>query len=170
MQMIECKPQIEYLLTCSQPSLDSFELSRENRLANLRKEALDLINELRQTQAELHIVQYVRGRRGLPASNLPRNAAESRAANRDSPHGVVRSAPPIRCVPRHLHISTAASSKCASRHSDFYFGREPGMVRIGVMRRTANDSLGSVDHIGLLQVAIDNANAGFRIANLCRAG
>jgi hypothetical protein len=51
--------RVEYLLRCSKPSLESFELSRLNRVANLRKELRMLVEAWIEAEVEARLAHWV---------------------------------------------------------------------------------------------------------------
>jgi hypothetical protein len=51
--------RVEYLLRCSKPSLESFELSRLNRVANLRKELRMLVEDWIEAEVEARLAHWV---------------------------------------------------------------------------------------------------------------
>jgi hypothetical protein len=64
--MIQTQPPVEYLLRCSNPSLEGFELSRLNRIANLRKELADLYEEWIQAEVEARLARWILNTRRQP--------------------------------------------------------------------------------------------------------
>lgn len=52
-------PPLDFLLLCSQASLEDFELSRLNRIANIRKQLHALQDELRQVEVEAALGQWL---------------------------------------------------------------------------------------------------------------
>ncbi len=57
--MSESKPVFEYLKSCSQPSLESFELSRLNRARNLRREMRELVEEWIEAEVQARLARWV---------------------------------------------------------------------------------------------------------------
>jgi hypothetical protein len=57
--MGETRPPLEYLATCSQMSLESVELSRLNRAANLRKEFQELLQEWIDTEVDARLARSI---------------------------------------------------------------------------------------------------------------
>ena len=57
--MSESSRRVEYLLRCSKPSLESFELSRLNRVANLRKELRMLVEDWIEAEVEARLAHWV---------------------------------------------------------------------------------------------------------------
>ena len=53
-------PAFEYLTTCSAAAVESFELSRLNRAANLRKQLRQLIDQCIECEAEARLAQWMR--------------------------------------------------------------------------------------------------------------
>jgi hypothetical protein len=58
--MRNSKPSLEYLTTCSQTSLEAFELSRYNRVANLRKQLRDLVEEWIDAEVDARLARWIR--------------------------------------------------------------------------------------------------------------
>src|SRR5713226_8316138 len=56
-------PPLEYLITTSNTSLESFELSRLNAVANLRKEIRQIVDDWVQAEIEARIARWVLERR-----------------------------------------------------------------------------------------------------------
>jgi hypothetical protein len=52
-------PPLEFLLACSGISLRDFELSRLNRMANIRKQLHEIEDELRQVEAEASLARWL---------------------------------------------------------------------------------------------------------------
>ena len=50
---------LEYLVTSSQSSVESFELSRLNRVSNLRKEIRQIVDEWIAAEAEARIARWI---------------------------------------------------------------------------------------------------------------
>ncbi|MFZ0336007.1 MAG: hypothetical protein WAN10_15295 [Candidatus Acidiferrales bacterium] len=65
------KPMLEYLATCSKISLESFELARLNDRANLRKEMVELLDELIEVDIQARIAEWVLTHRRLQAAMQP---------------------------------------------------------------------------------------------------
>jgi len=62
--MSDTNPPLDYLATCSKPSLEAFELGRLNRAANLRKELRDILEEWIQAEGEARLARWLlEGRR-----------------------------------------------------------------------------------------------------------
>jgi len=57
--MSESRRRVEYLLRCSKPSLESFELSRLNQIANLRKEFRSLVEAWIEAEVEARLARWV---------------------------------------------------------------------------------------------------------------
>ena len=53
------KPMLEYLATCSTISLQSFQLARLNDRANLRKELIDVVDELIEADIQSRIAEWI---------------------------------------------------------------------------------------------------------------
>jgi hypothetical protein len=58
--MRDSKSSFQYLRTCSQTSLEAFELSRYNRVANLRKELCDLVEEWVEAEVGARVARCIR--------------------------------------------------------------------------------------------------------------
>jgi hypothetical protein len=57
--MAATRPSLEYLVTSSQQSLESFELSRLNQASNLRKELRDVVEEWVQTEVDARFARWI---------------------------------------------------------------------------------------------------------------
>jgi hypothetical protein len=57
--MAATRPSLEYLVTSSQQSLESFELSRLSQASNLRKELRDVVEEWVQTEVEARFARWI---------------------------------------------------------------------------------------------------------------
>ncbi|MGH9865356.1 MAG: hypothetical protein ACRD4H_08080 [Candidatus Acidiferrales bacterium] len=57
------KSMLDYLATCSQTSLESFELARLNDLANLRKQMTELVDEWVEADIQARIAEWILVRR-----------------------------------------------------------------------------------------------------------
>ncbi len=66
------KPMLEYLATCSKVSLESFELARLNERANLRKEMVELLDELIEVDIQARIAEWLLTQRRLQAAAMQR--------------------------------------------------------------------------------------------------
>jgi hypothetical protein len=64
-------PPWDYLHEASNPSLESFELSRLNHVANLRKEIAALLDQWIEENAEALLARWVREDRKLPQPDQP---------------------------------------------------------------------------------------------------
>ncbi|MGC1106185.1 MAG: hypothetical protein WA876_06580 [Candidatus Acidiferrales bacterium] len=53
------KPMLEYLATCSNVSLESFELARLNDRANLRKHMVELLDEIIEVDIQARVAEWV---------------------------------------------------------------------------------------------------------------
>jgi len=73
--MGSARPPFEYLISSSQASLESYELSRLNAVANLRKELRQIVDEWVEAEIEARMARWILDRRRLessePASPLP---------------------------------------------------------------------------------------------------
>lgn len=61
--MTESNRHVEYLLRCSKPSLESFELSRLNQIANLRKQLRELVEAWIDAEVEARLARWILERR-----------------------------------------------------------------------------------------------------------
>ena len=68
--MEHTRPPLDYLLTCSEAGLESFEMSRLNRIANLRRELRDVLEEWMEAEVNARVARWL----------LECKRAESRAA------------------------------------------------------------------------------------------
>ena len=68
--MERTRPPLDYLLTCSEAGLESFEMSRLNRIANLRRELRDVLDEWMEAEVNARVARWL----------LECKRAESRAA------------------------------------------------------------------------------------------
>jgi hypothetical protein len=57
------KPMLEYLATCSKTSLQSFELARLNDRANLRKQMIEILDELIEMDIQARIAEWLLAQR-----------------------------------------------------------------------------------------------------------
>lgn len=71
------KPMLEYLASCSTTSLQSFQLARLNERANLRKELIDVVDELIEVDIQSRIAEWILVYRQEQAA-LPRRARRPR--------------------------------------------------------------------------------------------
>jgi hypothetical protein len=85
--MGSAEPPFEYLITSSQASLESFELSRLNAVANLRKELRQIVDEWIEAEIEARMARWILERRRLetagrqpPAPALSESASPPNAA------------------------------------------------------------------------------------------
>jgi hypothetical protein len=59
------KPMLQYLATCSKTSLQSFELARLNDRANLRKQMIEILDELIEMDIQARIAEWMLAQRCL---------------------------------------------------------------------------------------------------------
>ncbi len=52
-------PPLDYLLTCSEAGLESFEVSRLNRIANLRRELRDVLDEWMDAEVSARVARWL---------------------------------------------------------------------------------------------------------------
>lgn len=94
-------PPWEFLRDASKPSLESFELSRLNNAANLRREITALLDQWIEDNSQALLARWVRDRRSLPPSEavpceempqkeLPFADAPEAAPSSSNSHRVVR--------------------------------------------------------------------------------
>lgn len=57
--MERTRPPLDYLLSCSEASLESFEMSRLNRIANLRRELRDLLDEWMEAEVNARVARWL---------------------------------------------------------------------------------------------------------------
>jgi len=57
--MENTRPPLEYLLTCSEAGLESFEMSRLNRVANLRRELRDVLDEWMEAEVNARVARWL---------------------------------------------------------------------------------------------------------------
>ena len=57
--MSKLRPPVNYLLTCSEPSLESFELARLNHIANFRKQIREIVDEWIAAEVEARLARWV---------------------------------------------------------------------------------------------------------------
>ncbi|MFY9527908.1 MAG: hypothetical protein WBC04_13100 [Candidatus Acidiferrales bacterium] len=67
--MRDSKSSFQYLRACSQTSLEAFELSRYNRVANLRKELCDLVEEWVEAEVDARFARWIREQKQAELSN-----------------------------------------------------------------------------------------------------
>ncbi len=80
--MSESKPPLKYLADCSEASLESFELSRLNQIANLRKELREVLDEWVEAEVQVRLARRIledrRARDATPIAFLQRRLREKR--------------------------------------------------------------------------------------------
>ncbi len=76
--MSDTQPPLEYLVECSNASLESFELSRLNRASNLQKEQSQVTEEWVQAEVSLRVARWILEHRRLEISS-PELAREQAA-------------------------------------------------------------------------------------------
>lgn len=57
--MEHTRPPLDYLLTCSEPGLESYEMSRLNRIANLRRELRDVLDEWMEAEVNARVARWL---------------------------------------------------------------------------------------------------------------
>ncbi len=62
------KPMLDYLATCSQTSLEAFELARLNDLANIRKQMMEVVNDWVEADIQARIAEWILVRRRQQAT------------------------------------------------------------------------------------------------------
>lgn len=55
--MSDTSPPLEYLITCSEPGLESFELSRMNQAANLRKQLRQIVEQWIESEVDARVAR-----------------------------------------------------------------------------------------------------------------
>ncbi|HEV2617488.1 MAG TPA: hypothetical protein VGU63_12860 [Candidatus Acidoferrales bacterium] len=80
------KPMLDYLATCSQTSLESFQLARLNDLANLRKQMIEIVDQWVESDIQARIAEWilVRRRRQSPL-RPPQSVRRMRSKQRPLP-------------------------------------------------------------------------------------
>lgn len=61
--MSESRTPFDYLAGCSKPGLESFELSRLNQVANLRKELREVVEEWIEAEVQARLARWILERR-----------------------------------------------------------------------------------------------------------
>ena len=113
-------PPWDFLKNASQPSLESFELSRLNNAANLRREITALIDQWIEDNSQALLARWVRDRRNRPSSEpvfteeipqqeLPFDNSLTSAPKSSEPNEIVR-------FSRNAAMSTRSSGR-PSNHS-----------------------------------------------------
>ncbi len=69
--MSDISPPLDYLLSCSQSSLESLELSRLNLAANLRKQARQILDQCIQSEVEARMARWILESRRMQGSDVP---------------------------------------------------------------------------------------------------
>ncbi|HVA16712.1 MAG TPA: hypothetical protein VMV59_03255 [Candidatus Dormibacteraeota bacterium] len=62
------KSMLDYLATCSQTSLEAFELARLNDLANIRKQMMEVVNDWVESDIQARIAEWILVRRRQQAT------------------------------------------------------------------------------------------------------
>jgi len=57
--MERTRPPLDYLLTCSSAGLESFEMSRLNRIANLRRELRDVLDDWMEAEVNARVARWL---------------------------------------------------------------------------------------------------------------
>lgn len=65
------KPMLEYLATCSKISLQSFELARLNDCANLRKDMIELLDEIIEVDSQARVAEWILAHRSRQTEERP---------------------------------------------------------------------------------------------------
>jgi len=73
--MSDTRPPLEYLITCSEAGLESFELSRMNQAANLRKTLRQIVEQWIESEVDAHVARMLESRRG-PFADRSESVAE----------------------------------------------------------------------------------------------
>ena len=76
--MSDTQPPLEYLVDCSQASLESFELSRSDRASNLRKELCQVADEWVQAEVSFRLARWILDRKRAETFSGARRVRVSR--------------------------------------------------------------------------------------------
>ncbi|MGH9727035.1 MAG: hypothetical protein ACRD4V_00400 [Candidatus Acidiferrales bacterium] len=80
------KPMLDYLATCSQTSLESFQLARLNDLANLRKQMIEIVDQWVESDIQARIAEWILVRRRQQgALRPPQSVRRMRSKQRPLP-------------------------------------------------------------------------------------
>lgn len=79
--MSDISPPLDYLLSCSQSSLESLELSRLNLAANLRKQARQILEQCIQSEVEARMARWILEHRRMQCSDV--GAEQPEAAEKE---------------------------------------------------------------------------------------
>ncbi|HKV27163.1 MAG TPA: hypothetical protein VJN90_02660 [Candidatus Acidoferrales bacterium] len=79
------KPMLDYLATCSQTSLESFQLARLNDLANLRKQMIEIIDDWVESDIQARIAEWMLLRRRRQAAPRPTPQSVRRMRSKQVP-------------------------------------------------------------------------------------
>lgn len=97
--MSDISPPLDYLLSCSQSSLESLELSRLNLAANLRKQARQILEQCIQSEVEARMARWILEHRRMRCSDVgveePETAEKRPAASRSCLPAPVQAALPM---------------------------------------------------------------------------
>ncbi len=83
--MTESRPPVHYLLSCSEPSLESLELARLNHIANCRKQLREIVDQWIEAEVEARLARWILDQRRerdqgvipFPEPKLERNIIRS---------------------------------------------------------------------------------------------
>jgi len=129
----------QYLLECSQMSLEDFELARLDRAANLRKQLRDIAEEWVEVEVEAQLAHWVRGNR----RRLSERTENIRPPAEDLPPCL--STPPGSNETRTADFSTGnrIGSRIAKANRDSTECKLPPALQI-LTRRPVSDASGSL--------------------------
>ena len=128
---------VQYLLECSQMSLEDFELARLDRAANLRKQLRDIAEEWIEAEVEAQLAHWVRRSRrrsGERIENIRLRAEDLRPC---------LSAPPVSDERKGLALSTGKriGSRIAKANRDSTKRKLPPRPQISARRRPTDSSV-----------------------------
>lgn len=112
--MSESKPVFDYLQSCSQPSLESFELSRLSQVAKLRKELREVVEEWIEAEVQARLARWLLERQRARDQALipfPKSLAKSSDESRPGPRSLLRAGKePVRVTA--ANVSKVAGDAC----------------------------------------------------------
>lgn len=97
--MSDISPPLDYLLSCSQSSLESLELSRLNLAANLRKQARQILEQCIQSEVDARMARWILEHRRMQCSGVgidePETAEKTPSSSRSCLSAPVQAALPM---------------------------------------------------------------------------